>query len=95
MGNLATNLISKLCNFVSKAVNNLLSKVSNFKLDPEQIKKWIENAIDKTLHKSTTWVSPRVDSFSLSDGNDESKNSNNSSSSGASILGGQQSVNAN
>ena len=95
VGNLATNLISKLCNFVSKAVNNLLSKVSNFKLDPEQIKKWIENAIDKTLHKSTTWVSPRVDSFSLSDGVGESKNSNNSSSSGASILGGQQSVNAN
>lgn len=95
VGNLATNLISKLCNFVSKAVNNLLSKVSNFKLDPEQIKKWIENAIDKTLDKATTWVSPRVDSFSLSDGNDESKNSNNSSSSGASILGGQQSVNAN
>lgn len=95
VGNLATNLISKLCNFVSKAVNNLLSKVSDFKLDPEQIKKWIENAIDKTLHKSTTWVSPRVDSFSLSDGNDESKNSNTSSSSGASILGGQQSVNAN
>ena len=95
VGNLATNLISKLCNFVSKAVNNLLSKVSNFKLDPEQIKKWIENAIDKTLDKSTTWVSPRVDSFSLSDGVGESKNSNNSSSSGASILGGQQSVNAN
>lgn len=95
VGNLATNLISKLCNFVSKAVNNLLSKVSNFKLDPEQIKKWIENAIDKTLDKATTWVSPRVDSFSLSDGVGESKNSNNSSSSGASILGGQQSVNAN
>ena len=94
-GDLKSKFTNMLCKFVSNVINGILSKVSGFRLDPQQIKKWIENAIDKTLHKSTTWVSPRVDSFSLSDGNDESKNSNNSSSSGASILGGQQSVNAN